>query len=107
MEARSGLEENKSWRRWAGAFTRDLKSQEPSSTETALYQDPGSHSSPIGALTMTRKPAKSSYLVSFAVLLLCDQVLGLILRVYPMVIGNKTLKLAVEALWLSEHSMSW
>lgn len=46
------------------------------------------------------------YLVSFAVLLLCDQVLGLILGLYLMVAGNKTLKLAVEALWLSELSTS-
>lgn len=38
------------------------------------------------------------YLVSFAVLLLCDQVLGLILGLCLMVAGNKTLKLAVEAL---------
>lgn len=91
---------------WAGAFTRDLKGQECSSTETALFQDPGSHSFPIRALTLTWKPVKTMYLESFAVLLLCDQVLGLILRVSTTVAGNKTLKHAVEALWLSEHSMS-
>lgn len=78
---RPGLDKNKPWRKGSslGRSTHmGFEGSRCSSTETSLFQVSGSHSFPIRALTLTWKPLKAMHFISFAVLLPCDKVLGLI-----------------------------
>lgn len=74
----------------AGAFTRDLKGQDAQQLRIPI---PGLWVPlfPYQHSDVDTEACEGHVLAFFAVLLLCDQVLGLIGRVYPTVSGNKTL----------------